>query len=188
MVKTKQFEAKLSDLIPTDKNPRQISKKDFDDLKKSLKEFPEMKSIREIVVDEDMRILGGHMRVKALQELGEKTAPVRQVFGLTDEQKDRFVLRDNVQNGEWDMDKLANEWDLDFIQDCGIDNIKKSIQDEKEIEEKPPQIVTSFITVEYNDEIALAIEDETAVKLMSEMIAYQEKNGKYDGFWDERLK
>lgn len=109
-IRVEQFEAELKGLIPTSNNPRQINEKDFEALKKSLKEFPEMKEIREVVIDEDNRILGGHMRVKALLELGEKTVLVKQVFGLTEEQKDEFVIKDNIANGEWDMDILANEW------------------------------------------------------------------------------
>lgn len=117
----KNYEIELTKLVPTEKNPRQISKKDFDELKKSLKDFPEMREIREVVVDENLRILGGHMRVKALMELGEKKVPVKQVFGLTEKQKDKFVIKDNLQNGEWDMDKLANEWDEMELQEWGLD-------------------------------------------------------------------
>ena len=59
-VQIKQFEANLGDLVPTSNNPRQISKKDFETLKRSMSEFPEMRQIREVVVDENLRILGGH--------------------------------------------------------------------------------------------------------------------------------
>lgn len=120
-LETKTFEIELDKLTPTEKNPRQISKKDFENLKKSLADFPEMKSIREVVVDENFRILGGHMRVRALKDLGETTVPVKQVFGLTEKQKDKFVIKDNLQNGDWDMDKLANEWDELELQDWGLD-------------------------------------------------------------------
>lgn len=187
-LRVEQFVAKIDELTPTENNPRQINQKDFEKLKKSLKEFPEMKEIREVVIDENNRILGGHMRVRALKELGEKTVFVKQVFGLTEEQKNEFVIKDNIANGEWDFDTLANEWDLEKIQDWGIDNIKKSIQDEKELEKDPPSIIASFLTFDYNDEIQLEIKDETAIKLMEEMLQYKDKTGRYDGFWDERLK
>ena len=109
-MKTKIFKAKLKDLKPTENNPRQISKDDFRKLKKSLQEFPEMEELREIVVDEDMRILGGHQRVKALLENGETEATVKQAIGLTDEQKAEFVIKDNVLSGEFDFGELANSW------------------------------------------------------------------------------
>ena len=112
---------KLSELHPTKKNPRKISKEDLEKLRKSVEEFPEMLDVREIVVDEDYRILGGHQRVKALKANGTEEVTVKIVKGWTDEQKDRFVLQDNLQNGEWDQDILANEWDKDLIERVGID-------------------------------------------------------------------
>ena len=136
-IRIEQFEVKLSELTPTRNNPRQINKEDFDTLKKSLREFPEMKSIREVVVDEDMTILGGHQRVKALEAIGEESVPVKQVFGLTDEQKEEFVIKDNIANGEWDMDILANEWDVEQLNDWGLKEIKPF----KEIvEDQPPEV------------------------------------------------
>lgn len=120
-MKTKIFKAKLKDLKPTENNPRQISKDDFRKLKKSLQEFPEMEELREIVVDEDMRILGGHQRVKALLENGETEATVKQAIGLTDEQKAEFVIKDNVQSGEFDFDELANSWSEYPLDDWGVD-------------------------------------------------------------------
>lgn len=132
-IEIKQFEASLSDLKPTEKNPRQISKKDFETLKKSLRQFPEMKSIREVVVDENMRILGGHQRVKALQAIGEATVPVKQVFGLSEDQKDEFIIKDNVANGEWDMDILANLWDKEELEEWGVSLKVASSSDYKEL-------------------------------------------------------
>ena len=187
-LRVEQFVVKIDELTPTENNPRQISKQDFENLKKSMKEFPEMREIRKVVVDENNRILGGHMRIKALNELGESEVPVDKVYGLTDKQKERFVIQDNIQNGEWDWDKLANEWEVDELNDWGLTNIKKSIKDEKEIKEEKPSIIASFITFDYEDEIQLEVTDDTAIKLMEEMIEYRDDKGKYDGFWDERLK
>lgn len=133
-MKTTIKEVELKSLTETKHNPRQISKKDFDALKKSLKEFPEMQEIREIVVDENMTILGGHQRVKAMMANGQKTATVKIVEGLTDKQKREFIIKDNIQNGEWDMDILANEWDIDDLNDWGLDEVKKY----KEIVEDTP--------------------------------------------------
>ena len=138
-VTTKSYEANIKDLKPTSKNPRQISKEDFEVLKKSLRDFPEMKSIREVVIDENMRILGGHQRVKALKAIGEKTVPVRQVFGLTEEQKDEFMIKDNIANGEWDMDILANEWDPEVLADWGLDAIDWEKPEKEIIEDDPPE-------------------------------------------------
>ena len=119
-MKTSIKRMKLADLIPTENNPRQIKKDDFERLKKSVQSFPQMLDIREIVVDENNRILGGHQRVKALLANGEKEVNVKVVEGLSEEEKREFVVRDNIQNGEWDFDVLANEWDDLPLDDWGI--------------------------------------------------------------------
>lgn len=110
-LETKIYDARISDLTETEHNPRQISKSDFDKLKKSLKEFPEMLEIREVVIDENGVILGGHQRVRAAKANGESTITVKQVFGLTEKQKREFIIKDNIANGDWDLDEIANAWD-----------------------------------------------------------------------------
>lgn len=120
-MKTRIEKVKLDQLSETKNNPRQISKKDFAILKKSLTEFPEMQEIREIVVDENYTILGGHQRVKAMLANGQKEATVKVVEGLSEEQKRQFVIKDNISNGEWDMDILANEWDDEPLDEWGLD-------------------------------------------------------------------
>lgn len=119
-MKTRIEKVKLDQLSETKNNPRQISKKDFAILKKSLTEFPEMQEIREIVVDENYTILGGHQRVKAMLANGQKEATVKVVEGLSEEQKRQFVIKDNISNGEWDMDILANEWDDEPLDEWGL--------------------------------------------------------------------
>ena len=115
------IKVKLSELRDTEHNPRQINKKDFEKLKKSLAEDPEFLEAREIVVDENNVILGGHQRVKALKTLGYDEIEVKQVVGWSDEKKRRFVIKDNIQNGDWDIDELANAWDDLPLDDWGID-------------------------------------------------------------------
>lgn len=112
---------KLSEIKLNPNNPRQITEKELDKLVRSLKEFPEMRKIREIVVDEDMMILGGNMRFRALQIIGEKSDTVKVVSGLTDEQKREFIIKDNSAFGVWDFDVLANEWDGLPLNDWGVD-------------------------------------------------------------------
>jgi ParB-like chromosome segregation protein Spo0J len=90
-------------------------------LVKSLKEFPEMLQLREIVVDETMTVLGGNMRTLALKKVGAKEATAKIVKGLTPEQKREFVIKDNGNYGTFDMDALANSWgDLPLV-DWGVD-------------------------------------------------------------------
>lgn len=107
-------------LVANDINPRKIHQKQFEALKKSLQEFPEMKQLRMIVVDEDMKILGGHQRIYALKELGYTDVEVKQVFGLTEKQKREFIIKDNTASGEWDTDIIANQWELEDLEKWGL--------------------------------------------------------------------
>ena len=68
-------------------NPRIIKNDKFKKLVSSIQEFPEMLKLRPIVVDEDMMVLGGNMRLKASKEAGLKEVWIDIAEGLTDEQK-----------------------------------------------------------------------------------------------------
>jgi hypothetical protein len=102
-------------------NPRIIKDDKFKKLVKSIKEFPEMLELRPIVVDEDMIVLGGNMRLKACIEAGLKEVHITVASNLTEEQKKEFIVKDNVGFGEWDWDMLANEWDNNNLIEWGID-------------------------------------------------------------------
>ena len=79
-----------------------------------------MLELRPIVVDENNIILGGNMRYKACIEAGLKEVFILKAEDLTEQQKDEFIVKDNVGFGEWDWDILANEWDTDKLQDWGL--------------------------------------------------------------------
>jgi len=115
---------KLSEIHSNPGNPRLIKDDRFKKLVKSISEFPKMMELRPIVVDSDGLILGGNMRFKALQELKYKDIPdewVKRADELTDEEKRRFIIEDNVGFGEWDFDILANEWDKDKLEAWGLE-------------------------------------------------------------------
>ena len=80
-----------------------------------------MLELRPIIVDENMTILGGNMRHKACIEAGLKEVPVKIAKGLTAEQKQEFIVKDNVGFGEWDWDSLGNEWDNVKLGEWGMD-------------------------------------------------------------------
>ena len=120
-------------------NPRTISDEDMDLLVKSLKEFPEMMNLREIVVDETMTILGGNMRLLALRKIGAQDCIAKIVTGLTPEQKQEFIIKDNSQFGVWDMD-LLSLWDDLPLNDWGVNTPKAWTEPagEKEKRKKAP--------------------------------------------------
>ena len=111
----------IKEIVANKENPRYISDKKFNKLVQSIKDFPEMLDKRPLIVDEDMVVLGGNMRLKALQKAGIKEIPIDIAEGWTDEQKKEFIIKDNVGFGEWDWDILANVWDIESLKDWGLD-------------------------------------------------------------------
>ena len=115
---------KLTDIIPNENNPRYIKDDRFKKLVTSISEFPKMMELRPIIIDKDNVILGGNMRYAALEDLKYENIPdnwVRRADELTDDEKRRFIISDNVGFGEWDWDALANEWDEKELTDWGLE-------------------------------------------------------------------
>jgi len=122
---------KISKIKKNPNNPRLIKDNKFHKLVKSIKEFPEMLDIRPIVVNEEMIVLGGNMRLKACQEAGLKEIPVIKASELSENQQREFIVKDNVGFGSWDWDMIANEWDTDTLEDWGMDILGFNIDDDE---------------------------------------------------------
>jgi DNA modification methylase len=115
---------KLKDIKPNPSNPRVIRDEKFAKLKKSIQEFPKMLSLRPIVLDENNMVLGGNQRYHALKELGFTDLDescVKYAKDLTEEEKQRFIIADNVGFGEWDWETLANDWEVVDLEAWGLD-------------------------------------------------------------------
>lgn len=157
---------KLSDIKPNPNNPRLIKDDRFKKLVSSIKDFPKMMALRPMVLDENNIVLGGNMRLKALQELGYKEIPedwVKSAKDLTPDEIRRFIIVDNVGYGEHDWDVLANEWDSDELTEWGVE-------------------IPGFDVTDYSDknkEIDIdAIDDEMVIKLKYSEDEYNIVKGK----------
>ena len=142
---------KISEVKPNPKNPRIIKDGKFQKLVKSIQEFPDMLNKRPLVVFTDVDnkyiVLGGNMRLKACKEIGLKEIPIIIADEWTEEQKNEFLIKDNVGFGEWDWDSLANEWDVEKLDDWGLDlPVDLSIQEELEAEEDNYEIPNEINT------------------------------------------
>lgn len=133
---------RVKDLVPHPSNPRQISKEQLAHLKNSLEKFDYCELV---AIQPDNGIIAGHMRVKALLQLGrgkddiEVRVPNRQ---LTAEEAKEYLIRSNKNTGEWDWDCLGNEWDLNDLalwgftaEDLGI-FLEKEMKESEEEEQK----------------------------------------------------
>jgi hypothetical protein len=149
-------------------NPRFIKGNKFEKLVNSIKEFPQMLDLRPIVVNQDMIVLGGNMRLKACEEAGLKEVPIIFADNLTPEQEKEFIIKDNSSFGEWDWDLLANEWNTDQLIDWGMDLPKEWALDPEELGEdfsladgdkEPFQQMTFKLADEQAEQIKNALDD-----------------------------
>ena len=126
----------LSKLKANPSNPRVLRDEKFAKLKQSITDFPDMLNYRAIVAvtdtDGKYMVLGGNMRLRALQDLGIKEAPVMLADHWTEEQRREFIIKDNVGFGEWDWDQLANEWKAEDLDAWGLDIPKGPIDTDEE--------------------------------------------------------
>lgn len=127
-------------------NPRFIKDDKFKKLVQSIRDFPKMLELRPIVVDRDGIILGGNMRYRAIQELGleMKDEWVKVADKLTDEERRRFIVEDNVGFGDWDWDLLANEYEKEELEEWGMD-VDKWVDDEV-VEDEVPEVADNPVS------------------------------------------
>ena len=139
---SKHKKISIDKILINPNNPRLIKDDKFKKLCKSIQEFPEMLELRPIVVNKDMIVLGGNMRLKACQEIGLTEVPIIVAENLTEEQQREFLIKDNVSGGEWDWDILANEWEVEQLNEWGLDvpiNLEtelEAVEDDFEVNEQ----------------------------------------------------
>lgn len=140
---------KLSEIKNNPNNPRILKDDKFAKLVKSIQEFPKMLEIRPIVVNSDMIVLGGNMRLKACKEAGLKEVFIVKADDLTEDEQKQFIIKDNVGFGEWDWEMLANEWEADLLEEWGLDVPDFSVTEEPTAEEDdydmPDEVQTDIV-------------------------------------------
>ena len=153
------------------KNPRVIHDTNFESLKKKIKSFPKMLEKRPVVFDssKDFIILGGNRRFNALQDLAKEGFEIKDSYfadcaDWTDEEKAQFVITDNIIDGSWDYDLLANEWGELPLKEWGI-NTDGWIKDEQdpnaewdgmpEFSGKPSSLIHKTILVHFDNDEAI---------------------------------
>jgi hypothetical protein len=136
------YKEKISKVKPNPNNPRIIKDDKFEKLVRSIKEFPKMLEIRPIVVNDDMIVLGGNMRLKACKEAGLKEVPIIKASDLTEDEQKQFIIKDNVSGGEWDWEALAADWNAEELEEWGLDvwqqptEVDYSILDDDDVSEQ----------------------------------------------------
>jgi len=156
---------KITEVIANPNNPRLIKDEKFKKLVKSIQDFPDMLNVRPIVVNKDMVVLGGNMRLKAIKEAGHTEVAV-EIVDWNEQQQKEFIIKDNASFGEWDWSDLANNWDSDELTNWGIDIIGFSnVEDLGEDfilpngDKSPFQQMTFTLADEQAEQIKNAIEE-----------------------------
>jgi hypothetical protein len=156
---------KITEVIANPNNPRLIKDDKFKKLVKSIQDFPDMLNVRPIVVNKDMVVLGGNMRLKAIKESGIKEINV-DIVDWNEQQQKEFIVKDNASFGEWDWSDLANNWDSEELTNWGIDIIGFSnVEDLGEDfslpngDKSPFQQMTFTLADEQAEQIKNAIEE-----------------------------
>lgn len=124
----------IADLKELPGNPRTIKKDQFEKLKQSIKDNADYFEARPIILSDrtgELVILAGNQRYKAAKAIGLKEVPTILLPNLTEEREKEIIIRDNVENGDWDWDALANEWDADVLDSWGV---KMPVWDENQTE------------------------------------------------------
>jgi hypothetical protein len=145
-------QVKISKVKGNPSNPRIIKNDKFKTLKHSIRTMPGYMKLRPVIVDEDMMVLGGNMRLKASIDLGKKeiwTDMFTQAdcddmnkIAIEEEREtktyleycDAIIIKDNVSSGEWEWDILANDWDSVLLNEYGLD-VWENQDDVEDIEE-----------------------------------------------------
>ena len=136
---------KINKLKPATYNPRQISTKQYNDLKKSIERFGLVDPI--IINKNENVVVGGHQRLKVCKEL-KHTEIDCVVLDLSKDEERELNIRLNKNTGDFDMDILANEFDIDELTDWGFKHIDLDLNIDK-IDEDTDDSAT--ITIKEDD-------------------------------------
>ena len=178
---------KITEVKNNPNNPRVIKDDKFTKLVNSIKEFPKMLEIRPIVVNDDMIVLGGNMRLKACKEAGLKEVPIIKASELTEDEQRQFIIKDNVSGGEWDWEMLANEWHSEQLEDWGLDVVGFDLNSDElgtdfnlpDGDKAPFQQMTFTLADEQAEQIKNAIDDikQTEEYKYAETMGNENSNG-----------
>jgi ParB-like chromosome segregation protein Spo0J len=184
---------KINNIKPNPRNPRIIKDERFDKLCTSLREFPEMLEKRPLVcfTDTDGKyvVLGGNMRLKAAKEIGLKELPIVLADDWTAEQKDQFLIKDNLNFGEFNFDELKADWDVEQLEAWGLDvpefapDVDYSILDNEDVEAQLNEMIDGV-----KKAIQIEFEAEHYVEAYELVKFWREQGGYVGGMIMEFLK
>lgn len=164
-----RFEVNAGQLPNVPHNPRQITPERLESLKKSIKELPDMLSLREVIAvgnlddpQSSLVIIAGNLRYLAALELGFSELPAKILPLDTDPYKlAQIAIKDNNQWGQWDYDALANEWSDYPLVEWGIEELAEwdKADDDTEVSISDIEEVSGATANKYPLAIILTLQD-----------------------------
>ena len=171
---------KINKLKPAEYNPRQITTKQYNDLKESIRKFD---LVDPIIVNKDMTVIGGHQRLKVCKDLNYKDVDCV-ILDLSKEQEREVNIRLNKSGGDFDMDALANYFDVEELTDWGFKHVELGLNIDKidakdNVETEYPfatelDISNNYIVLKFDNDIDW-IQAKTLFELKTETV---KSNGK----------
>jgi ParB-like chromosome segregation protein Spo0J len=140
----------IKDLHLLENNPRKISVKEMEKLITSIQNNHDYFEARPLILSDrtgEFIILAGNQRYKAAKKIGLKEVPTFLIENLTEEREKEIIIRDNVSNGEWDYDILKTDWNIDNLNNWGVDTKLFAIEKEEVKEdnyEEPEKLETNI--------------------------------------------
>ena len=113
---------KLSEMKKLDGNPRKITPEQLETLKQSIEKNKDYFEARPLILSNrtgELVVIAGNQRYEACKQLGIGECPTVLLEGLTEEREKEIIIRDNVNNGEWD-EELLQEWDSEDLESWGV--------------------------------------------------------------------
>lgn len=143
----------LKSLKPYERNPRRITKEAFDRLKNRISRLGYH---QRIICQPDGGVIGGHVRLRALKELGHKDVKVLiPNRALSDEEFREALISDNGQFGEWDMDMLSADFEIEELIEWGVpealvDGYQNGAGSEGEAEQARGNLAEKFLIAPFS--------------------------------------
>ena len=153
---------KISEIKLLENNPRTISDRQFKILCTSIKKNIDYFEARPLILSDrtgELVVIAGNQRYKAAEHLGLKEVPTYLMKNLTEETEREIVIRDNISNGDWDFDLLANEWNTEELEDWGLEGFPFEEVTELESEDDLKDLSSSINNL-YRIEVICSDEEE----------------------------
>ena len=159
------------------KNPRVITDLQLERLVQSIQQLPDMLNLRPLVINADNVVLGGNMRLRAIRVLKMTEVPVIKVEGLTPEKELEFLIKNNLNYGDWNWFELENSYDFTALPNWGLEVPAAIFDDDEEpdFEFKPVNNTIRTITFTYQkDEFVGILDKLMAIQRREEVESFTE--------------